>query len=720
MAIDKPDLTRVWANGAPSGNVVDPDDTTPGKFSAGWQAEVPPFEHFNFIQKLQTQGLAHINEQGIPVWDTETVYPINALVKGSDGTVYKSLSEQSGNDPVSSPTFWSNSDISKRNIGSVAEGFSGLNGSENDIYFVIAWHPGGAAETNPKGGGLFVYKQDVPKSSHNGGTIISPTVPPVSAGSVSDFLDKVGETDPSGNGCFVRVRENNVYKIVDFGAKGDFDADDTASVKKTLAVGKSIFVDPGTYLITETIEVGTQRVIQGQFPQSRWGIGALSIFSGKVADIGDGMPIFTSSFTGSTQAITFENVTFRGDKSINPGDLSTTDSSGLVGMNVTGTKQGMQFINCAFYNLKSAVRDDVYSFNYLDKVTFSKCHFNGLYLAVYLRPTAGVSFGDCYFDECFNWIDAKEIYLDSTRFNNSSFGSDLCQVKGTKILADNIYIEGGNNWLAPTRYLSVRASYFSEAFASDPGAKYSIRPANDGVFINVEGVRVGTNTRLFNTADSPNFSATTEIRLKGNYNGTNFGNAAQIQTYIDGGLSVEGSGNEQTDWNVTTTKSDYQIPDFGYRNLIQDKPTAEADVVDWQIENGRHRRSFYYPSPGGNVVTKQIVLRSPSTNPGSAVVTVTVMATSNNSGLSANLTKQSRVVWMTEAAAQPGRVANVTDIFTDSRNQSSGTGGVGPSSITATAGTDTENTCTIDVDVDIDTLSFGKLLITVDVDSAFD
>lgn len=101
MSTPKPDLTRVWANGAPPANVVDPDTTTPGKVNAGWQAEVPPFEHFNFLQKWFTQGLAHFNEEGVGVWDTDTTYPIYGLAKGSDGEIYQSVLEQSGNDPVS-------------------------------------------------------------------------------------------------------------------------------------------------------------------------------------------------------------------------------------------------------------------------------------------------------------------------------------------------------------------------------------------------------------------------------------------------------------------------------------------------------------------------------------------------------------------------------------------------------------------------------------------
>lgn len=97
----KPNLTRVWAAGAPGGNVVDPDTTTPGKFDAGWLAEVPPFEHFNFLQQLFTQGLAHANEEGIMTWDTDTTYPIGGLAKGSDTAIYKAVISQNGNDPVS-------------------------------------------------------------------------------------------------------------------------------------------------------------------------------------------------------------------------------------------------------------------------------------------------------------------------------------------------------------------------------------------------------------------------------------------------------------------------------------------------------------------------------------------------------------------------------------------------------------------------------------------
>lgn len=107
MSVTKPDLTRVWAEGAPVGNIEDPDTTSPGKFDAGWLAEIPPFENFNFLQKLFTQGLAHINEQGVAQWDNTTDYLVDSLAKGSNGVLYASrVTPNIANDPISSPTQW--------------------------------------------------------------------------------------------------------------------------------------------------------------------------------------------------------------------------------------------------------------------------------------------------------------------------------------------------------------------------------------------------------------------------------------------------------------------------------------------------------------------------------------------------------------------------------------------------------------------------------------
>jgi hypothetical protein len=83
-------------------------------------------------------------------------------------------------------------------------------------YQVRGYHPG-----TTYGGGLFRYDATKPKSAHNGGTVISPTVPwDGTQGALANFLDGVGEADPSGMGCFVRDHGFQVY-VSWFGAKGD-------------------------------------------------------------------------------------------------------------------------------------------------------------------------------------------------------------------------------------------------------------------------------------------------------------------------------------------------------------------------------------------------------------------------------------------------------------------------------------------------------------------
>jgi len=106
MAIIKPDLTRIWADGAAAADVVDPDVTAPGSFNSGWAAEIPTFQNFNSLQQGFTQATAYNNEQGMNEWDAITTYPVNAYAKGSDGSIYRALIETTNSDPVSSPGQW--------------------------------------------------------------------------------------------------------------------------------------------------------------------------------------------------------------------------------------------------------------------------------------------------------------------------------------------------------------------------------------------------------------------------------------------------------------------------------------------------------------------------------------------------------------------------------------------------------------------------------------
>jgi len=105
MAVfNKPDnLNNVWASG---GDKIYPGDT---KYATGWQVEIPPRQYFNQIDYKQDQMLAHLNQYGIPVWDSETEYQENqSYVQGSTGTVYRCILTHTNQNPDldESNTYW--------------------------------------------------------------------------------------------------------------------------------------------------------------------------------------------------------------------------------------------------------------------------------------------------------------------------------------------------------------------------------------------------------------------------------------------------------------------------------------------------------------------------------------------------------------------------------------------------------------------------------------
>nr|UVX89101.1 MAG: Pectate lyase superfamily protein [Bacteriophage sp.] len=75
-------------------------------------------------------------------------------------------------------------------------GFAGLATAPMKHVRLRGWN----ADSNA-GSGDFYYSPTTPKSYHDGGMFISPTVPYTTA---IDFIKGTGETDPSGNGCWVR------------------------------------------------------------------------------------------------------------------------------------------------------------------------------------------------------------------------------------------------------------------------------------------------------------------------------------------------------------------------------------------------------------------------------------------------------------------------------------------------------------------------------------
>jgi len=102
MAAEPKPLTRpIWAETGDKPAPADP------KKSLGWVTEIPPYEWFNWVLNNLATFAAHVNESGIPEWDELTSYDIDALVKGSDGSIYQSLSNSNiNNNPPFNPSDW--------------------------------------------------------------------------------------------------------------------------------------------------------------------------------------------------------------------------------------------------------------------------------------------------------------------------------------------------------------------------------------------------------------------------------------------------------------------------------------------------------------------------------------------------------------------------------------------------------------------------------------
>jgi hypothetical protein len=75
---------------------------------------------------------------------------------------------------------------------------------DGDKVWIDSYYAYGLYPNTQRGGAKYTWKSTQAKSGHNGITIISPTVPwDGTAATTADFRARVGETDPSGSGCWL-------------------------------------------------------------------------------------------------------------------------------------------------------------------------------------------------------------------------------------------------------------------------------------------------------------------------------------------------------------------------------------------------------------------------------------------------------------------------------------------------------------------------------------
>lgn len=98
--VTKPnDINNVWAA---TGDIVAP---AADYVANGWEAIIPPREYFNWLDNRQDRFNAHVNQHGIPVWDSSTEYQGSlSYTKGSDGNIYRAVTTNSNVNPVGDAT----------------------------------------------------------------------------------------------------------------------------------------------------------------------------------------------------------------------------------------------------------------------------------------------------------------------------------------------------------------------------------------------------------------------------------------------------------------------------------------------------------------------------------------------------------------------------------------------------------------------------------------
>ena len=94
--ITKPvNMSQVWSS---SGMKTQPADS---KIAQGWVVELPPYQTANYIENRQDQFGAHVNQHGVPTWDSSTEYQGGiSITKGSNGKLYKCLVTNTNFDPI--------------------------------------------------------------------------------------------------------------------------------------------------------------------------------------------------------------------------------------------------------------------------------------------------------------------------------------------------------------------------------------------------------------------------------------------------------------------------------------------------------------------------------------------------------------------------------------------------------------------------------------------
>src|SRR5690554_1517967 len=98
-------INTIWAVNALAQDLEKPTDSY---IRTGWTQVKPPYEYENWSMNKLHQGMAYLNQLGIPEWDMNTEYQaFKSYVQGSDNRLYRCIQTHVNRDPVAGNTaYW--------------------------------------------------------------------------------------------------------------------------------------------------------------------------------------------------------------------------------------------------------------------------------------------------------------------------------------------------------------------------------------------------------------------------------------------------------------------------------------------------------------------------------------------------------------------------------------------------------------------------------------
>lgn len=347
-------------------------------------------------------------------------------------------------------------------------------------FSVSCYHP-----STTMGGGVFYLDKTRKKSAHNGGSIISTTVPwNGKVSGLQGFLNGTGETDPTGTGCLVRLNENRITPFI-FGALANGTNDDSAAIQTAINSGSPLYFPEGTYLLTlsQSIVLAGGNTVCSLIARDKMdllgaGIGK-TIFKLKDNESSDSSPKYYNIIAGNTviNNLYVEGITF--DVNGVNNKISPNRSSGAyyqfncAGIFISGTVAtsgadarlyNSKITNCEFINspgvtcIATGQQESPGIISNNVEISFCRFYNNGFdssdHSSIYMWGDA-INVHDCVFDHptvstgIEGPVVAAELHGSENFFTNNIVNN----------YAQGLWISG--NQKTPSRGISVTGNSFA-------------------------------------------------------------------------------------------------------------------------------------------------------------------------------------------------------------------------------------------------------------------